>query len=154
MDSKLACFLFPLLYFPKLCWGQSPWTSVEESTCKFTTNHGLTIPFDRNPLLFIEQVNQPNVKSCRDMCCNHKTCNGYVWDVTMNNNQPCKLLKCSDEGTDCKNALTKTSISDKSQHEVGFITGITDTTPSKFHLSIFHMFNYCLLYTSPSPRDS
>ena len=135
MVSKLAWLLIPLLYLPKLCWGQSSWANVEESTCKFTTNHGLTISFEQNPLLFIEQVSQPNVKSCRDKCCNHKTCNGYVWDATMNNNQPCKLLKCSDEGTDCKNALTKTNIADKLQHEVGFITGITDTAPSKLFLA-------------------
>ena len=134
MVLKLAWFFFSLLYLSKSCWGQSSWTNILDSTCKFTTNHELSIPFERNPLLFIDRVNKPDVSSCRQMCCGHKTCNGYVWDASDNINQPCKLLKCSDEGTDCKNALTKMSIIDKSNHEVGFITGISDTTPSKFAL--------------------
>lgn len=122
----------------------SSWNNVVESTCKFTTNHDLSISFEQNPLLFIKQVNMPDASSCRRMCCDHKTCNGYVWDAS--DSQPCKLLKCSDEGTDCKNALAKRRVADKSRSEVGFITGITDTTPSNLPVTSFDLICFVVNY--------
>jgi len=130
----LIIFVILVAVYPFETVGQKQaWSNVVASTCKFTVNHDLDIRFEQNPLLFIDRLTEPDVNSCRKQCCDHKTCNSYVWDAYDRVNGNCKLLKCSDEGTDCRNALTRrTSVGeDRSQHEVGFITGVTDnTTPN------------------------
>jgi len=79
---------------------KSSWSSVTDGTCKFTVNHGLDIRFEQNPLLFIDRLHTKDTSSCRKLCCDHNTCNAYVWDAesVTGSAPPCKLLKCSNEG--------------------------------------------------------
>lgn len=121
----LYVFSFSLLV--KNAVSQHSWSNTVDGTCKFTVNRDLDIRFEQNPLLFIDRLNADDLSSCRKLCCDHKTCNGYVWSGGDSINEQCKLLKCSNEGTDCKNALTK-NILGKINHEVGFITGIAEPT--------------------------
>lgn len=101
------------------------WSEASEDKCKFTINHEDDVHFIENPSLFINKFQARDVHECRKVCCNHESCNGYVWDGN-DSLEDCKLLKCSNEGTDCKQALKKVPANvDKRMHEVGFITGVT-----------------------------
>ena len=117
------------------------WSNAVDAKCRFTVNHDLDIRFEQNPSLFVDRLHANDLSSCRKFCCDHKTCNGYVWSGDDPVNEQCKLLKCSNEGTDCKNALTKSTVG-KTQHEVGFITGIIDE-PSKSKIIFSRFYDVC-----------
>ena len=126
MKKTILFFLVVSLGIFQVC-GKT-WTEALEENCKFTINHEDDIKFDQNPFLFINKLHTIDLHECRKKCCNHESCNGYVWDG-MDLNENCKLLKCSNEGTDCKMALSKVANNvDKSKHEVGFITGVNNDT--------------------------
>ena len=44
-------------------------------------------------------------------------------------------------GIDCKNALTRSMLADKSNHEVGFITGMANEQSKNTFLTCFNVFN-------------
>jgi len=103
------------------------WSVATDDKCVFTVSGNWTILFKENPSLFVTYLAVADPPSCRKACCEHHTCNGYVFDASTHDDS-CKLLKCSRTGTNCKKALTrftKTSVG-----EVGFITGLADGAES------------------------
>ena len=102
----------------------SKWHVLGNGKCQFTISQDATISFAENPPLFVNLLKTENISRCRELCCSHQTCNGYVWD--RNDGENCKLLKCSSQGQDCKAALRPAEVF--SNREVGFITGMSNAT--------------------------
>lgn len=121
----LTVRIFLLLLFSHVeCVRQ--WYIEKDGGCEFTLSKGDIIPFAENPSLFVNLLKAGNLSDCRQSCCGHPTCNGYVWND--NEAENCKLLKCASEGQDCKTAL-KPLLDQVGHREVGFITGIVEATP-------------------------
>ena len=107
---------------------QTSWSSVNVGNCEYTTNKGFSIESADHAQLFIASFKASevlDVVQCRDKCCKHNVCNGYLWKPS-NPAYNCQLLKCSSEGTNCKDALKRTSSEELG--EIGFITGYKKTT--------------------------
>jgi len=125
MDNALVVyFVLLLLLVFDITESQSGWFVVSEDKCQFTSNKEKVINFSDNPSLFVNNIKTIDIGECRSSCCNHDTCNGYVWDAS-DKLENCKLLKCSSQGVDCKKALIEKN-DVQSNVEVGFITGIND----------------------------
>ena len=107
----------------------SKWHVLGNGKCQFTISQGASISFAENPSLFVNLLKAENISRCRELCCSHQTCNGYVWDRRDDKN--CKLLKCSSQGQDCKAALKPLEVF--GNLEVGFITGMSNTTATSEH---------------------
>ena len=108
----------------------SKWHVLGNGKCQFTISQGASISFAENPPLFVNLLKAENISRCRELCCSHQTCNGYVWD--RNDGENCKLLKCSSQGQDCKAALKPLEVFGK--REAGFITGMSNTIATSEHI--------------------
>ncbi|XP_065670457.1 uncharacterized protein LOC101239631 isoform X2 [Hydra vulgaris] len=123
---KIIWFLLTFFYGVTFVSMKSDWSIATQGQCQFTVNNGFSILFTVYPALFIHKKKTTDLASCRMVCCNHDTCNGYVWDV-LDLTENCKLLKCSSEGQDCKNALSISNTLGSGQ--VGFVTGYNADSP-------------------------
>jgi len=99
------------------------WAVATDDKCVFTVSGNWTILFEVHPSLFVTYLAAASPSACRTECCEHHSCNGYVYDSSSVLDS-CKLLKCSREGLDCKDALVR--YDKHARGEVGFITGLAD----------------------------
>ena len=104
------------------------WAIATDSKCVFTVSGNWTVLFEVHPSLFVTYLAVASPSACRTACCDHHSCNGYVYDSS-NVQDSCKLLKCSREGLDCKDALVR--YTKPAKGEVGFITGLADNAQSR-----------------------
>ena len=101
------------------------WAVATDEKCVFTVSGNWTILFEVHPSLFVTYLAASSPLACRTSCCDHHSCNGYVYDSSSVLDS-CKLLKCSREGLDCKDALVR--YDKNARGEVGFITGLADNS--------------------------
>jgi len=101
------------------------WAVATDDKCVFTVSGNWTVLFEVHPSLFVTYLAVATPSECRTSCCEHHSCNGYVYDSSSVQDS-CKLLKCSREGLDCKDALVRYNKAAKG--EVGFITGLADNS--------------------------
>jgi len=118
-------FILPLLLNTLRYTTCTKWAVATDDKCVFTVSGNWTILFEVHPSLFVTYLEVTSPSACRTSCCQHHSCNGYVYDSS-NQQDSCKLLKCSRAGLDCKDALVK--YNKDAAGEVGFITGLADNS--------------------------
>jgi hypothetical protein len=127
MKVFVATFVFHIwLFFHIIQFTTATkWAVATDDKCVFTVSGNWTVLFEVHPSLFVTYLAVGSPSECRTSCCEHHSCNGYVYDSSSVQDS-CKLLKCSREGLDCKDALVR--YNKPAKGEVGFITGLADNS--------------------------